>query len=400
MPAHHNIPDSNQLFSPFQPFESAPIVAVAVSGGADSLALTLMLDGWLRRFGGRVIGLHVNHRLRPESDAEALWLQTTLARHGIESEILVWETPQKSAARARAARYDLLERACIRRAILHLATAHHCDDQAETILMRQNRNSGWRGLAGMPVIRQTAFGRIMRPFLGLSGQTLRAWCRENRHEWLEDSSNPTSLRGQMRSILSEAQKEAALAIGLSHRQRLDTESRDIAKILARHADIDSRGWGWLNFENAPETDAQRGAMARMINVLGNCQWPIPPEAIPTDRHAFSLGGCNLRLQRGRWLICREARHQPPPQRLLPGEQILWDRRWHITVDTRETDSLLLAPLGQNPNLWPESLRSDCATIPPPARASLPALWRNRLPTTLLWSHPDIDCEFTPQWRLT
>ncbi|HEX9525064.1 MAG TPA: tRNA lysidine(34) synthetase, partial [Reyranella sp.] len=129
-----------RLMAPFEPFETSPVLAVAVSGGRDSLALALLSHGWAAERDGRVVGLIVDHGLRAESVAEAATTRDVLARHGIEGAILPWWSGAKPRAglqeAARMARYRLLRDECRRRGILHLLLAHHADDQAETVAMR------------------------------------------------------------------------------------------------------------------------------------------------------------------------------------------------------------------------------------------------------------------------
>src|SRR5215470_8221607 len=94
------------------PYEREPRLAVAVSGGADSLALALLADAWARRRSGKIAALTVDHRLRPESTAEARQTGEWLARRGIAHGTLVWTGPHPRSdiqAEARAARYRLLE---------------------------------------------------------------------------------------------------------------------------------------------------------------------------------------------------------------------------------------------------------------------------------------------------
>ncbi|HZD25370.1 MAG TPA: tRNA lysidine(34) synthetase TilS, partial [Alphaproteobacteria bacterium] len=140
------------LMAPFAPFEATPALAVAVSGGADSLALALLADGWARRRGGVATALTVDHGLRPEAAAEARRVGRWLAARGIPHRILRWRGDKPATAvqaKARAARYALLADWCRRHGVLHLLTAHHRGDQAETVLMRLAHGSGVDGLAGM-----------------------------------------------------------------------------------------------------------------------------------------------------------------------------------------------------------------------------------------------------------
>src|SRR5579863_9177854 len=135
------------------PFERRPLIAVAVSGGADSMALALLADAWAKARRGRAVALTVDHRLRAESTAEARQVARWLRRHGIAHEILTWTAPRPRSgvqAAARAARYALLEDWCLRAHCLHLLTAHHRRDQVETFWLRLTRGSGLDGLAAMP----------------------------------------------------------------------------------------------------------------------------------------------------------------------------------------------------------------------------------------------------------
>src|SRR5262245_58159328 len=107
--------------APFEPFESSPMVAIAVSGGRDSLALALLARDWAEGRGGRAVGLIVDHGLRPESRAEAETTREVLARQTLESAMLSWSGPKPSTglqAAARSARYRLLREECRRRGIL------------------------------------------------------------------------------------------------------------------------------------------------------------------------------------------------------------------------------------------------------------------------------------------
>ncbi|MBM4438672.1 MAG: tRNA lysidine(34) synthetase TilS, partial [Actinobacteria bacterium] len=128
-------------------------VAVAVSGGADSLALTLLADEWARRTGRSIAALTVDHGLRPDSAAEASQVGAWLAAARIRHEVLRWEGQKPRSgihAAAREARYRMLTSWCRENDVRDLLLAHHRDDQSETFLMRLARGSGPDGLAAMP----------------------------------------------------------------------------------------------------------------------------------------------------------------------------------------------------------------------------------------------------------
>jgi tRNA(Ile)-lysidine synthase len=154
-------------------------VGIAVSGGPDSLAL-LILAAAVRP--GLVEAATTDHRLRPEARAEAETVGAVCARLNVPHEIITleWEAPPTTAIqeRAREARYDALGWWIGERGLSALATAHHADDQAETLVMRLNRGAGVRGLAGMRPTSTIPGCRLalLRPLLGWHRGELEAIC--------------------------------------------------------------------------------------------------------------------------------------------------------------------------------------------------------------------------------
>ena len=182
----------DRLMAALGPFEHCPLIAVAVSGGPDSLALTLLASRWAKSRGGRVIGLTVDHGLRRASAEEARQTGLWLKNHGIEHHRLTWTGPKPTTGlqqRARTARYDLLAGWCRQAGILHLLTAHHRQDQAETLALRKARQSGANGLAGMAAIRELQGLRLLRPFLDVDKNRLTATLGQLGQRWIDDPSN-------------------------------------------------------------------------------------------------------------------------------------------------------------------------------------------------------------------
>ncbi len=140
---------------------------IAVSGGPDSMALLLLAEA---AFPGRIAAATVDHRLRTESAAEAEYVAAQCAARDIPHAILPPDEPITGnlQSAARAARYSLLERWRCEHGIDWLMTAHHADDQAETVLMRLNRASGVGGLSGI----RARNGVILRPLLGIRRSAL------------------------------------------------------------------------------------------------------------------------------------------------------------------------------------------------------------------------------------
>jgi tRNA(Ile)-lysidine synthase len=167
-------------------------IGIAVSGGPDSLAL-LLLAAAARP--GQVEAATVDHRLRPESTDEAAMVADLCERLGVPHAILNahWNDKPTSAIqeRARRERYRLLGFWAEERGLDALATGHHADDQAETLLMRLARGAGVRGLAGMRPNSRTPGSevRLLRPLLGWRHNELERICRDAGVRPVNDPSN-------------------------------------------------------------------------------------------------------------------------------------------------------------------------------------------------------------------
>ncbi len=256
--------DFDALMRAFPLGDAPPHLAVAVSGGPDSVALTMLLNDWVKRRNGKLEAFTVDHQLRVDSRKEAEDVGTELAKHNIPHTILTWRhhTLPKSAihVRARAARYDLLFNACRAANIRHLFLAHHADDQAETLLIRFARGSALDGLAGMPSIREADGIEIMRPLLPIRKSRLVAACKENTWPFVTDPSNDsqTFTRGRLREAQDILVKEGltterlyalARATGLQRAHLEETANQ----FLHVHGDADA--YGVIRFSYAAWRDA-------------------------------------------------------------------------------------------------------------------------------------------------
>jgi tRNA(Ile)-lysidine synthase len=198
-------------------------IGIAVSGGPDSLAL-LLLAAEARPL--QVEAATVDHALRPESRAEAEMVAQLCERIGVAHAILTADWERKPVTgiqeRSRLMRYRLLRDWAKERGLTALATAHHVDDQAETLLMRLARGAGVRGLAGMrPVGRGTADAiSIIRPLLGWRHSELEAVCASAGVVPVQDPSNEDEQfeRVRVRKALAAADwiDPAAVAASAGH----------------------------------------------------------------------------------------------------------------------------------------------------------------------------------------
>lgn len=178
----------------FAPLRGAKAIGLAVSGGADSLALMLLMARW-RDADPAVPPLFVysvDHALRPEAAGEVAFVLAEAAKLGLPARGLRWEGEKPSTGvseAARQARYRLIGEAMRRDGADILATAHHQDDQAETVLMRLAHGSGLAGLRGMAPLAEVEGVAVARPLLALSRAELAAIVADAGLTPMADPSN-------------------------------------------------------------------------------------------------------------------------------------------------------------------------------------------------------------------
>lgn len=175
-------------------------VLVAVSGGADSVALLRALLAAKSIAGGRglLLAAHFNHRLRGDvADADQAWVEQLCSELGVSLAIGQPESGQLAAqpgdgweATARAARYEFLRRTAEQAGARHLATAHTADDQVETVLHRILRGTGLTGLAGIPKFRLLSPSvAIVRPLLGCRRSEILSYLDDIGQAYRTDATN-------------------------------------------------------------------------------------------------------------------------------------------------------------------------------------------------------------------
>ena len=182
-------------------------IGLAVSGGADSTALAVLMAMLQREHGFRAVVLHVDHGLRPDSAADARFVKR-LARelglpfHGTRVQVVRarGESLEMAARRERLAFFARMVR---RLKLDAIATGHHADDVAETFLMRLARGSGAAGLAGLKRISHVNGITFIRPLLDLRDTELRDFLRRRNIAWREDATNADTsiLRNKVRHVV-------------------------------------------------------------------------------------------------------------------------------------------------------------------------------------------------------
>lgn len=173
----------------------APIL-LALSGGSDSRAALALLAESCRAQGRTLFAAHLDHGIRPASADDAAFCTALCAEMGIicftrrvDVPALAERSGRGLEETAREARYAFFAEVMERESIPVLVTAHHADDNLETMLMRLARGCGLRGLCGIPPMREVAGGVLLRPFLRVTKAELAAYCAEHGLAYLTDETN-------------------------------------------------------------------------------------------------------------------------------------------------------------------------------------------------------------------
>ncbi|ETV75600.1 tRNA(Ile)-lysidine synthetase, variant 1 [Aphanomyces astaci] len=295
-------------------------VAIALSGGADSTALLMLLREYVVH-PNQVLAVTVDHGLRPESADEARHVASFATKYNIPHQIhrLRWDDIPGKLPRsqlqiqARLRRYSILGDVCTREGIHGLYVGHHLGDQLETLLFRLGRGSGWSGLAGMPAwslfpVPHPTFSRdlhVVRPLLAVNKAQLKATCNRFGQEWVEDPSNDSEdfdrirIRKQVRA-LGALPGSDALEHGLALLQQHAREAHDDLQLAVELLD------SFLDDPLMFDELAIR-VLTGIVRDVGGKAYPPRVSSVAlllaslqhkTLKRSTTLGGCLVRKKRG------------------------------------------------------------------------------------------------------
>lgn len=367
--------------------------AIAFSGGGDSTTLVHALKDHPQ---SRYVYI-VDHALRKGSDKEAHAAKAFAITCGYDAKVLKWKHNSPKTAiqeKARQARYGLMGEQCRKEGIKYLLTAHSEDDQAETLLMRYERKTDWRGAAGMAEISygsvwpELANVNIVRPLLGVTRHALRDYNREQALEWAEDPSNQNRdyARIRARDKLQDSAELRAdlLATASKMRMALEDEKKILREQFALIGEVHTSGYITLIDVPLPElmlqllraVSGQNGLIdrAKIKRLIGAMRKDLFKSA--------TLGGALIAKTGSGFVICRDpvavkgrrdnskahrALQKHLSLRLIPEPQI-WDGRFsvygqqaHMGVLYNHSDGLSKAQ------------RVELKKIPAYARPTLPVM---------------------------
>ena len=220
---------TNNIEEVFKNFFIKKQIAVAISGGCDSVALTFALNDFCKENKIKIYALTIDHGVRKNSKIEAKKVGELLKKFNISHKILSIpkkEIPLKNIeANLREIRYKMLSDFCKKNQIEFLFVGHHLGDIAENFLIRLFRVSGLDGLSPMQEISEINGVKIIRPFLEISKDELKNYLIEKNISWFEDETNDDEkfLRNKIRKFLASFDDKNLLE------KRIYNASKEISK---------------------------------------------------------------------------------------------------------------------------------------------------------------------------
>ncbi len=237
----------------FDMFAGKDSVVAALSGGADSVSLLLALRELKDELGVNLYACHFNHGLRgEESDGDERFCEGLCERLGVplfkgradvRAHQKKHESVEECARRLRYAFFDEVRRKAGENSVI--ATAHNCDDCAETVLLNLMRGTGLKGLCGVPPVRDG----IVRPLLRCEREEIERFCREKGARFVTDSTNLTNdcTRNKIRHIILPEMKKINGSLLNTMSRMTDSLREDCAYLddIAKKALGDAKtGRGW------------------------------------------------------------------------------------------------------------------------------------------------------------
>ncbi|MEJ6790263.1 tRNA lysidine(34) synthetase TilS [Brevundimonas sp. BR2-1] len=377
-------------------------MALALSGGGDSIALLHVAAGWARENGRRLLALTVDHGLSPDSAAWTAFAGQAARDAGADWRGLHWTGPKPSTglpAAARRARHALIADAAREAGARVVLLAHTADDIAEGEVMRDEgstlgRLRDWGPSPAWPEGRGLL---LLRPMLDAGRAEVRDWLAARGAAWIDDPANddPEYARSRARSSLLPVGEG-----GPKGRMRGDRLSGEAAPghptlTLSRQNDGSAAvrssplPTGEGSFEVGRGTDAR--TLAAVLVCAGGGDRPPRGDRLTglltrlRSGEAFTATLCGARIEAAdRVSITREpgelTRRRPPSLPLTPGVEVVWDGRWAVTTDE---PGWSVVPAAGRMAALSDADRAMLKTLPPAARASEPVLIRNEIAAPVL-----------------
>lgn len=328
-----------QLFSFQIPPKEA--LAVAVSGGSDSLCLTFLLNEFAKTHSHPLTALTVNHNIRSESAEEANYVHTLLAKHHIFHTTLVNKKKLSNVnleEQARNIRYELLCNYCKKHDIHYLFLAHQQSDQIETFLARLARGSGTDGLSAIKPQTKKNGIYILRPLLCVSKKELTNFLLQKGISWVEDPMNQNLSFERVKwrhflAVLNEnGLRPQALTLAINRLNRAREALSFYTNTFIKHY-VFLSPLGYIKVENKPFYELPKEIKIRVLNYaikeVGQSQKQLSLNSLEILINNLpkrtTLGTCTIISNQRGIFIAKESTRQEKEKNIPANVQTSWDR---------------------------------------------------------------------------
>jgi len=344
-------------------------IAVAFSGGSDSLALLLLLK---LHYPETTMALTVNHNLRTESGEESKKCQEFAKKLGISHHILNWHHEGVSSniqEKARKARYNLLTEFCAQNKIEYLFVAHNKNDVAETFMTNLFRGSGIYGLSAIPAISSYNNIKIIRPLLSFDKITLQTFLKKQKLNWIEDPSNQKEyfLRTKIRKLLTSKEMTDIMPDPALLTDRIVLAANNLARareelerschiFIKNEVQFFNEGYARINYDSFLEISKEIS-----LKVLASCLMAISCnsdhqprlssleilfENILLKKSPQTLHGCEVLVKNKDIYLYREIGRATPMAKKIADNRWVWDNRFEI-IDHSDQIQEITSPAPQD-----------------------------------------------------
>jgi tRNA(Ile)-lysidine synthase len=373
--------------------------AIAVSGGSDSLALSVLAKLYSLENDNAFVSLIIDHKLRKESAEEARVTYKNLTQNKIKAKILTYQGEKFSSniqKKARDLRYDLFHKYCAKNKIKFLILAHHQDDLIENFYIRLIRGSGIKGLTSLQNIFEYSKNfYLLRPLLNFNKQELLTVTKKSYSSWIEDPSNKNDkfLRVRIRKMQTKLQKE-----GFDPKRIIKTidnlntakNSLDfyIFKSEKKYLNFYKEGYATLKssiFNNEAQEVIFRVIIKAIHFVSGEYYPPrsdslkgLMKNLLAKSFKSSTLGGCLIEKNKNIISFYREDRNVAVETLNKTKQKTNWDDRFLVNKNFNNQQQFVVKKLG---NHGIEYLRKNKFNdygnkIPVHAKKTLPSFWNN------------------------
>lgn len=331
-------------------------VALAVSGGSDSIALLFLASKWAKQNQIKLVVFSVDHRLRKESSDELEFVRRvslTLEHKFVE---FIWQHDNSKSAlqeRARLARYEMMTNKCHELGINSLLTAHHYDDFLENYLMRKRKKSGILGLSNS---YSTFYDniQILRPLFNIKKNDLVDYLNANSITWMEDKSNNLDFyeRNRVRHHILSMPKEDKISLeeeaNIADIKATEFNNKFIEEI-AKNIEFNKLGFAFIDLDSYRKLDYEIAVYIInfvLTSISGKIDTPryrstkkLIDKVSAGDNFDSSLHECILREVNDKILIFRE-KNAINSNSVNLKNGVIWDNRFRFNIDNEFVDEEL------------------------------------------------------------